>query len=246
MARSADQDPEFNNNDRVGAVPTAGPYPINVANRKNHRIPALKQWKNKQKQQLNETCKSLLELQSCLNGISRECLGNFHYHSHEVFSTQWLSRLHCHDPNLKPYRNLIKSVLVQETEKVPVPRPIPTPEETQAKLDAIFGSMNIGRSGVILPTLTRTATQKFNAMGQQEQQLDKGGLSQESYFKGRHLLSANEILDYKSQSSPLKNPSAGFITSQLLLIPCFLVILIALITTTMRRYFKPTSEKAYN
>lgn len=210
-------------------------YPtVNASERKN-RIPALKQWENKRKQQLNETCKALNELQSCLNGISKECLGDFHYHTYEMFSNQWYGRLHCYNLNLKPYGNLIRSVLPTEEQKHPIARPIPTPEETQAKLDAIFG-----RVGVMLkPTLTRPAAQKFNAMGQQEQQLDKGVLYQDGQFKGRYYSETSELRKGFS-----KTQSAGFMTSQLLLVPGFLVLCLALIAITMGRYLKREPPKA--
>lgn len=214
-------------------------YSANQGPERKNRIPALKQWENKRKQQLNETCKSLNELHSCLEGISRECLGNFHYHSHEMFSTQWRGRLHCHNLDIKPWNNWIRSIMVSEVKEVkePIARPISSPEEYQKRLDAMFGS----RVGVMLkPTLTKSATQKFNAMGQQDQQLDKGGFYQEGQFKGHHF---DEILNHKGSTSLSKSRSVGSVTSQLVLIPCFLVLCLAIIAITMGRYFKQNLPK---
>lgn len=205
--------------------------------RKN-RIPALKHLEGKKQQQLNETCKSLNELLYCLNGIKNDCVGNFHYHSHEMFTNQWYDKLHC---NHNKFGFLTRSVI--EEDKKPVARPISTPEETQAKLDAIFGSMNIGRMGVMLkPELTRSATQKFDAMGQQEQQFDKTGSYQGSHFKGRQYFGSNDISN-PSKGFLSKSQSASYVTSQLLLIPGFLVLCLAIVAVTMAHYFKQIQLK---
>lgn len=209
--------------------------------------PVLKQLKHKQQQQFNETCKSLYEVQQCLNEISRECLGNLQFHSLEVFSTQWLARLNCppsHNQDFIPFGALTRSIpTFEEREKVPVPRPISSQEETQKKLDLIFGGRGTSSLGVMLkPTLTRSATQKFNLMGPASQQQLEGTSAVEvfssSSTKARHLSAANDIVDYNLRQSEYQLLPLG---GQLFLIPCFLIILIALITLT-NGYLKKSAK----
>lgn len=215
---------------------------------KSVKEPALKQLKHKQEQQLNETCKSLYEAQQCLNGISRECLGDLQFHSQEVYMKQWLGKLNCapiNDPTLRPYKWITRTIpRIQEPEKVPIPRPISSQEEIQKRLDAMFGGRSRSPIGVMLkPTLTSSASQKFNSLLEsvQQQQILQGGPSADSYsVKGRHLLSANEVMAsnfYGHHQNDQSQPEGGQLlamTSQLLLVPAFLILIVLFVTLTSR------------
>lgn len=207
--------------------------------------PELKQLEHKQKQNLNETCKSLYELKNCLTESSSECVGDLQYHSFDIFYDQWMTKFNCppiNNPGFKPLKYLTRSIPQLDREKVPVARPITSPEEVQKRLDAMFG----GRPalGVMLkPTLTMSATQKFNSINsgesqQQQQQFDGDVYSQ---TKERHLLIGNSVLELKvlKQSGTQLKP----MTSQLIIIPGLLIVMLALLTL-VNRYYKATPQKA--
>lgn len=126
---------------------------------KSSRDISLKQLKHKQEQQLNKTCNSLYQLDKCLRDIDRECLGNLHFHSHEVFQKQWMNKLNCppaNNPNARPFAGLIRSIPKTDEEKVPIVRPISSKEETQEKLGSL-GKGLMNPIGVFLnPSLTRS------------------------------------------------------------------------------------------
>lgn len=198
----------------------------------------LKQLKHKQKEQFNETCKSLHEMHQCLERISHECIGDLQFHSLEVFADQWSGKLNCppsNNPSFKPFAALTRSIPeIEEREKVPMARPISSPEETQKKLDAIFGDGSRPPLGVMLkPSLTRSASQKFNLMS--EQRFDSSDVDANGQLKARNIFSGNEINHNNSKQSYLV-PIAG----QLLLIPSFLLLLIALLAITNRYFKQPT------
>lgn len=189
---------------------------------------ALKSLKHKQEQQFNKTCKSLYEVQKCLSEISRECLGNLQFHSHEVFLRQWLNKLNCppaHNPSFKPYAALIRSITkVEEPEKVPISRPISSPEETRKRLVERMGPLGV----MLKPTLTRTATQRFNSINQGGTVTE--GINEPRPTRGRHILTTGSIIEYEPKQ-PIDNQIA---IGQILLIPCFFVILVAFLTLTSR------------
>lgn len=205
--------------------PSISEFDSTTNNSKKNTHQKLKKLRHKQRQQFNETCKSIYALQKCLDGISRECLGDLQFHSLEVFATQWFSKFNCpppSNPSFKLFAELTRSIPDEEREKVPIARPLSSEEETQRKLDILLGGGGGPRTslGVMLrPGLARAASQKF----------DSSDVDANGQLKARNIFSGNEILDYsnkKSYSIPL--------TGQLLLIPCFLVLLVFIITLTNR------------
>lgn len=204
--------------------------------------PALKQLKFKQKQQFNTTCKSLHKVQQCLEKIYNECLGDLHYHSQEVISTQWIQNLNCptsNYPNSKPFRELIRSI-PKEVEKLPYVRPISTEEAIKDRLDKLLGRPSMGV--VLKPTFTRPPTEKFNSIGgasdQYQQQFNGDVYAQ---LKGRQLLNGNGVMEYKTAQSENQAQMAA----EYLLIPGFFVLLLAIVTVS-RRYFTAVPEKTYS
>lgn len=145
---------------RVGRSPGSLGNQTGAGNGKSNRDMSLKQLKHKQEQQLNKTCHSLYQLDRCLRDIDRECLGNLHFHSHEVFQKQWMNKLNCppaSNPNARPFAGLIRSIPKSDDEKVPIVRPISSKEETQEKLGSL-GKGLMNPLGVFLnPTLSRSA-----------------------------------------------------------------------------------------
>lgn len=200
------------------------------------RDPALKRIKQLQVKQISKTCKKLYEVQQCLNEISKECVGNLQYHSHEVLIKQWLIRLNCppsNDPSFKPYSGLTRSIeRIEEREKVPLPRPISTDEETRRKLDVILGGRGATPFGVMLkPKLDRENLQRLDPIEQEQidtEQLEKGQ-------RGRVQLSASMSPRYSKRQ--LESQTAAM-AGQLLLIPCLIGLIIALINITLNRYLK--------
>lgn len=192
--------------------------------------PALKQLRHKLKQQLNDTCRSLYEVQHCLEKISRVCVGDLQFHSLEVFASQWSGKLNCppsNNPSFKLFKELTRSVPKLE-ERVPIPRSISSPEETQKKLDAILGGGPRTSLGVMLrPGLTRTASQKFNSIS--DQKFDGSDVDAHGQLKSRNILSGNEIFNDGSKGAFITP-----ITAQLLLVPCFLVLLMSVMILTKK------------
>lgn len=172
--------------------------------------PTLKQLKHKQQQQVNETCKSLHEVQQCLDEIAQECLGNLQFHSLEVFSKQWLTKINCppsNDPSFKPFGELIRSIpRIEEREKVPVPRPISSQEETRKRLDAML-------------VASKTMSPPLGVM----------------LIKPTTATKPSHYHDH--QQNLLPSPPT---TSQLLMIPCCLLIMLALITMVRFTMKPPT------
>jgi len=192
---------------------------------RDDRESALKKLKHKREQQRAETCKLLQAVQSCLDEISRDCIGDLQFHSLEVFSKQWFERLVCppaRNPNFKPYAALTRSIpKIEEPEKVPIPRMISSPEEVQKRLDAMFGGGKSNRLGVMLkPTLTSSASQKFDSFA-----------SVGEHYRDPTF--ANDISERKPDSGQI------VITSQLLLIPCFLILGLLIITLISVRGIPP-------
>lgn len=197
----------------------------NYPKRNTHQ--ELKKLRHKQRQQVNETCKSIYDVQKCLDRISRECLGELQFHSLEVFANQWFNKFNCppqSNPGFKPFAELTRSIPKDEREKVPIARRLPSEEEIQKRMEMIFGGPRTSLGVMLKPGLTRTASQKFNSLSNQN--FDSSDVDANGQLKARNIFSGNEI-DHSTRKSYLSP-----LTGQLLLIPCFLVLLVFIITLT--------------
>jgi len=210
--------------------------------------PDLKRLKQEQQQQLNATCRTLLHVQECLAELSRECIGNLQFHSLEVYSNQWHSKLSCpyrNNPALRVFPGLRSSYIQEETEgqpsKVPVPRRISSNEEVRSRLHEMFPNGFARPFGVMLkPTLTASASQRFAQMleqhQQQQQQQEPNNKQQLRDFSGHfYHISANPHQQHPAANNQQTNNF--FQLSRILLVPCCLALLVALVALTSLYYW---------
>lgn len=205
---------------------------------------ALKQMKHKQTQHHNETCNSLYGIRDCVESLSRQCLGNLQYHSHDTFQQQWLNKFNCppsNNPKFRPYAYFHRSVdgfKQEEQQKVGIARQSSHEEDVQKRLNKIFqGQHPMAPFGVMLkPHLNKEASARFQQQQQHQQQQTLSSASKTNVGAGRHLL--YELAD---SSSVVNNgqhnqeqQQLAFLGSQMFLIPCFLILLLSLIATTVR------------
>lgn len=196
---------------------------------KNNVDPDLKKLKLKQEQHFNKTCKVVYEVKQCLKDLTRSCVGNLHFHSMEVYLQQWLLILECPKNGAKVFTRMPKTLTIyQEKPREPYARPMTTQEETSRKLNII---LNRNTSPfVVLPTLTKTASNRFESIKPSNQQHQP-----QQYLVGQ----PKGVIVSKEFSF---NGFHGQITGQLLLlIPCFALAVIILITLSLR-YFKTSSK----
>lgn len=173
--------------------------------------PLLRQLRLKLEKKFNETCKSLWAVQNCLGDISKQCIGNLHYHSYDVVANQWFEKLNCppsRNPNFIPYKVLTRSVPRDDIEKIPIARPVSSKEATRDKLM---------KMGVVLsPTLNNQPTQSRLANSP------------------IHLLDPHRTLN---RSQYTKNPN--LIIAQAILIGCILTLMLGLIILTAFYFKRP-------
>lgn len=192
---------------------------------------SLKQLKHKQEQQLKETCKALHDVERCLSEISRECTGDLTYHSHDTYSRQWHNKLNCppsNNPTARIFPLLTRTATTEpdETTKMPIPRPISSDEEIARRIKERFGPGGpLGPPiGVMLkPTLTDHALQKFDSLGQPQQQQQHR--VDDRYPEDRHIHHYARVT---------QEPRYIAISSQVLLIPCCLILIVAIIALSNR------------
>lgn len=189
---------------------------------KNNFDSELKKLKLKQEQQFNKTCKVLYEVKQCLDELSSTCLGNLQFHSMEVYLRQWEMRLTCppkSDTNAKIFWQLTRTLpVIEERPKEPIARPLSNPEEVRHRLNIML-SRNTSPFGVMLkPTLTNTASHRFESLRPTEQQ----------HSIGQSKGISKDVFTYHQ---------APIVGQLLILIPCFALAVIILITISIR-YFK--------
>lgn len=236
VARSPSEQQQFSNKNKFG---------------RNKKDPDLKQLKQEQEHQLNETCRSLSAVQECLSELSRTCIGDLQFHSLEVWSNQWHSKLNCpyrNNPNLRVFPGLATKNWYSndEREKSPIARPVSSDEEVRKRLDKMFPNGAMRPPGVMLkPTLTGLATQQFKSMGLQ-QQLNREQIEQQHQpVKSYHnYQSRNNYLDrQQQQQQPYFEDEVNLVNvGKILLVPCCFITMVAFVTLA-RLYFKRPVEK---
>lgn len=208
---------------------------------RNKKDPDLKQLKLEQEQQLNITCKSLVAVQECLADLSRTCIGDLQFHSQEVWANQWHSKLVCpyrNNPGIRVWSGLTPKIWIDnesEKSRVPIARPISSPDEVRERLNKMFPQGGFRPPGVILqPTPSSANNQNLKTASQidqqqQQQPLDKGPHMMRKFI-GHQLYQQNSIRQQSEQRVQFAdtNDEVNLVNvGKVMLVPCCFVIMVA-------------------
>lgn len=208
---------------------------------------------------LNATCRALYRAEECLDPLINICVSDLQYHSYSSVVGKWITKHKCQWrlTGKREWTNLGGAYRSEPEPVAAIARPISSDEMVRKRLHKLLGydqapepssasdsEENIEQEprhqqqlneqqhiisvrpsvGVMLrPTLTQSASRKFNTIQPSGLQFHQ----QSASTQARHHY---QLTNEQGQFMPL--------ASQLLLIPCFLILCIIVITITNYFYMK--------